>query len=78
MSFYLELQKASHIQRDVNGIPFAWRGGRVVQSFHNPNEFLDYVREHRSELKNTVAFTGSASLIASANAYLSSELKKVV
>lgn len=74
--FYLELHKAQNILRDEDGTPYSWRGGKLIKKFRNAVEFLDYVRDHAKELRNAVVFTSSASLIATSNAYLASELKK--
>ena len=78
MSFYLELHKATQIRRDDSGMATSWRGGKLIKKFTMPLEFVDYVRANADKLKDAVAFTGSASLIVTANALIAAdELKKV-
>lgn len=77
MSFYLELHKVQAIQRDDNGLPVSWRGGRLIVAFTDPVVFLDYIRDNIGDLKYAVAVRGKDELRRSANAYIFSELKKL-
>jgi hypothetical protein len=74
--FWLRLEHATKIERDEDGRPWTWRSGETIAEFRNPEAFKAYVVEHINELKNAAAFTGSASLIVGANAYLGEQLKK--
>jgi hypothetical protein len=76
MGFYVQLQHATDIQRDADGQLLSYRTGWVIASFRQPEAFLDYVRQHASELPDTVAFSGSAGLNASANNFLFLEQRK--
>lgn len=75
---YIILEKAVEIERDEHGIAMSWRGtGETIKTFTDGDKFVAYVKEHAAELKDAVAFTGSASLLQQANFVLGSELKKV-
>lgn len=68
------LTRADRIQRDEDGRPWAWQSGETIAEFASPEELLIYVEHHLSELKDAVVFTGSASLLNSANAFLGNRL----
>ena len=77
---YIILQKADDIVRDPETkMPISWRGtGENVAEFRDGDKYVAYVKENAKALgKNTVAFTGSASLLQQANFILVEELKKV-
>ena len=78
-SMFIILQKAQNIERDPETkMPFSWQGtGENVKTFTNGDEYVAYVKQHAKELKDVVAFTGSASLLQQANFILVEELKKV-
>lgn len=75
---YIILQRATEINRDPeNGMATSWRGtGETIKEFTDGDKFISYVKEHASELKDVVAFTGSASLLQQANFVIGQELKK--
>lgn len=74
---YIILQKAVDIQRNEAGAPISWRGtGETLETFTDGDKFVAYVKEHAAELKDVVAFTGSASLITQANYIIGQELRK--
>lgn len=77
---YIILQKADDIVRDPETkMPISWRGtGENVAEFRDGDAYVNYVKANAKQLgKNTVAFTGSASLLQQANFILVEELKKV-
>lgn len=76
---YIILEKATEIKRDTEtGMATSWRGtGERVKEFTNGDKFVAYVKENAKDLKDVVAFTGSASLIQQANFIIAEELKKV-
>jgi hypothetical protein len=74
--FYLELHKAKDIVRDEDGRPYSWRKGVEIETFRKPADFLDYVQAHGKELKNVVAFTGSSTLLNTANSIIADQAKK--
>ena len=77
---YILLQKATDIVRDpATQMPVSWRGTGVnVQGFTNGDKYIEYVKANVKTLGlDTVAFTGSASLLQQANFVLVEELKKV-
>lgn len=76
---YIILQKATEIERDpVTKMPFSWKGtGKNVAEFRNGDAYVKYVKENAKDLKDVVAFTGSASLLQQANFILVEELKKL-
>lgn len=76
---YIILQRATNIERDPQTkMPFSWTGtGETIAEFTNGDKYVAYVKEHAKELKNVVAFTGSASLLQQANFVLLEEQKKV-
>lgn len=76
MSFYLELHRAKDLLRDEQGYPYYWRTREVVTEFNDPSNFIAYVQNNIRRLKNVVAFSGSASQIASANQFITDQLKK--
>ena len=76
---YIILQKADDIVRDPETkMPISWRGtGKDVATFNDGNKYIEYVKANAKQLgKDTVAFTGSASLLQQANFVLVEELKK--
>lgn len=75
---YIQLMRAKDIKRDPDtGIAWTWRStGEVIETFTDPDKFIAYVQEHASELKDTIAFTGSASQIQQANYIIAEALKK--
>lgn len=75
---YIILEKATDITRDKDsGMAVSWRGtGEVIKEFRDGDAFIAYVKEHTNELKDVVAFTGSASLLQQANFIIAEELKK--
>lgn len=75
---YIVLERAVDIQRDKDsGAPWTWRStGETIKTFTDGDEFIAYVKEHAAELKDAVAFTGSASLISQANYIIGQELRK--
>ncbi len=77
---YIILQKAVDIVRDEQTqMPISWRGtGENVQEFRDGDAYIEYVKANAKTLgKDTVAFTGSASLLQQANFILVEELKKL-
>lgn len=76
MSFYIELRKAKNILRYADGTPYSWVVGEIVEKFDDPVIFDIYVEQHIGELVNVTAVSGSASMMARANAYLLENLKK--
>ena len=77
---YILLQKATDIVRDPETqMPISWRGtGENVQEFKDGDKYINYVKENAKALgKDTIAFSGSASLLQQANFVLVEELKKV-
>lgn len=76
MSFYLTIQKAKNIKRDEDGFPYSWTSGKQIAEFRDAEKFMDYVRANIKTFKSAVAFTGSASLLTSANGFITNELKK--
>lgn len=74
---YIILEKAVDIERDEHGIAFTWRGtGEKVKTFTDGDRFVAYVKENAKDLKDVIAFTGSASLLRQANFIIAEELKK--
>lgn len=68
---------AEKVQRDADGTAWTWQGGSTHATFSNGDGFVDYVKEHASELgAGCVAFCGSASQIQAANQIIAIELKK--
>lgn len=76
MSFNLQIQNATNITRDQDGAPISWSAGETIARFRSPIKFAEYVEIHAAELTNAVCFTGSASMIGRANAFLAGTLKK--
>jgi len=74
---YIQLLKAVDIERDERGMAFTWRNtGEVVETFTDATKFMEYIKEHAAELRDVVAFTGSASQIQQANLIIADQLKK--
>lgn len=75
---YIVLEKAVEISRDEKtGMATSWRGtGKTIATFTNGDKFIAYVKENVKDLKDAVAFTGSASLLQQANFIIAEELKK--
>jgi hypothetical protein len=74
--FYLELHKAQEIVRDEYGRPSSWRQGKLVEKFTDPKSFLDFVTDNGAKLKNVVAFSGSATLLSTANGIIADQAKR--
>lgn len=77
---YIILQQASDIKRGKDsGIPWTWKSGKEIKRFTHGDvfgAFCRYVDENVRDLKDAVAFTGSASLITQANGYLTMKLRE--
>lgn len=76
MNFYIQLQKATNIKRDEDGIPYSWKACETIVDFTDPLAFAEYVDDNISSLANVVPFTGSANLLMQANAYIANKLKE--
>jgi hypothetical protein len=76
MPVYVELHKATEIERDLDGVPWTYKFKELIGKFNNPDNFVAYVKENIKDLVDAVAFSGSASTIVGANTLLGQELKK--
>lgn len=76
MGFYLTLDRATDIKRNDAGVPWTWKGGKQIMAFTSWLAYETYVTKNIKKLADAVAFTGSASLLQTANSFLASELKK--
>jgi hypothetical protein len=76
---YIILEKAKNIERDKEtGTAWTWTGtGETLATFTEPDKFIAYVQENAKDLKDVIAFTGSASQLQQANFIIAEELKKV-
>lgn len=73
---WLALVKAKNIKRDEYGAPWTWTSQGTIEEFDKGEDFLTYVENHISDLKDAAAFSGSASTITSANYILGKALKE--
>lgn len=74
--FYITLDRATNIKRDADGVPFAWKGGKKIAEFSDPEKLKEYVTDNIGDLVDVVAFTGSATLLNAVNSFIATELKK--
>jgi hypothetical protein len=75
-TFYARLERATQIQRHEDGAPWAWKPGDLIAEFRNPQQFVDFVKEHVTDLRHAAVTCTGAMLITRCNAYLGQELKK--
>jgi hypothetical protein len=74
---YIILERADEITRDEQGVAISWRGkGQTLGTFTNADKLVEYIKENVADLKDVIAFTGSASQLWQANAIIANELKK--
>lgn len=74
---YIQLLKATDIERDERGMAWSWRStGECIATFTDADKFMAYVKEHAAELGDVVAFTGSASQLQQANLIIADLAKK--
>lgn len=74
---YIMLQRATDITRDEQGTATSWRGtGETLATFTKADDFIKYVEDNAADLKDVIAFTGSASLLLQANAIIADKAKK--
>lgn len=75
---YIILEKAKEITRDEQGVAISWRGtGETVGTFTSADKLVQYIKDNAKDLKNVIAFTGSASQLYQANAIIANERKKL-
>lgn len=75
---YITLDEVHDVQRDENGKPWTWRGGKAIAEFRTEQQARDYVDEHIKELPADCAFFApSASLLGALNAYLAQKQKEL-
>jgi len=74
---YIILQKAVDIERDEKtGAAWTWKTtGQNIETFTNPDKFMEYVKVHANDLQDVIAFSSSASQIAQANLIIADQLK---
>lgn len=69
------IQEATEINRDNDGYPYSWKSGNTLFTATTSKEFYDFV-DALKDYSNIVAFTGSASNLMTANAYIAHKLKE--
>lgn len=77
MKFSVTLQTPKYIRRNPKGEMIGGQTKYEIGTFSNPQAFMDFVREHRAELRHAVAVSPRDSTEISCNEFLLSEVEKV-